>query len=184
MKTFTINLMLSVLFLSQTLYAQSDSCNSNFTFSVGPEFSVEFINLSTGPGTYWWDFGDGAGTNLTSPTHVYADEGDYTVVLTITTDSCVNSDSMVVALRLADNIFDIPDEFSVYPNPFISMVTIKSNGFEPVELFDIYGGRVKVSITPAGENTYNVFTEAGLPGIYFLKLSNNTQTILYPLIRN
>ncbi|MEI6408772.1 MAG: PKD domain-containing protein [Bacteroidota bacterium] len=43
--------------------------------------SVQFTNISTGFNTCFWDFGDGITSTLTSPTHVYQQEGGYTVIL-------------------------------------------------------------------------------------------------------
>lgn len=43
---------------------------------------IQFTNLSTSATDYQWDFGDGATSTAVNPSHVYADEGDYTVTLT------------------------------------------------------------------------------------------------------
>jgi PKD repeat protein len=43
--------------------------------------SVQFTNISTGFNTCFWDFGDGITSTETSPTHVYQQEGGYTVIL-------------------------------------------------------------------------------------------------------
>ncbi|MGE4603218.1 MAG: HYR domain-containing protein [Planctomycetota bacterium] len=46
--------------------------------------SVNFIDTSIGPITDWlWDFGDGETSVMQSPTHVYTQEGDYTVTLIV-----------------------------------------------------------------------------------------------------
>ncbi len=45
---------------------------------------VTFTNQSTGENaSYWWDFGDGATSTETHPSHVYAQAGVYTVTLTV-----------------------------------------------------------------------------------------------------
>lgn len=47
--------------------------------------TVTFINKTTGAGVvYSWNFGDGTGSTLANPTHVYAAPGNYTVTLIAT----------------------------------------------------------------------------------------------------
>lgn len=59
---------------------------ANFTY-VENGATVTFTNTSIGNGnTYLWNFGDGFTSTETSPTHTYADPGDYSVVLTTTND--------------------------------------------------------------------------------------------------
>jgi PKD repeat protein len=46
---------------------------------------VQFTDRSAGAVSGWsWDFGDGTGSAVQSPAHVYADPGSYTVTLTVT----------------------------------------------------------------------------------------------------
>lgn len=58
------------------------------------ELSVTFMNNSSGASFYNWDFGDGTGSILTNPTHVYSSPGTYSVVLSGTTGSCSAVDTM------------------------------------------------------------------------------------------
>ena len=46
--------------------------------------SVDFVNESIGATSFSWSFGDGGASTETSPSHVYAQAGTYTVVLTAT----------------------------------------------------------------------------------------------------
>ncbi len=45
---------------------------------------VSFTNTSTGGTGYWWNFGDGDTSTLQSPTHVFSNNGTYTVTLIVT----------------------------------------------------------------------------------------------------
>ncbi len=73
----------------------TDSVKQNLTIKPQPQVSFTstgfsspgvttvFNNASTGASTYLWNFGDGSSTsNLTNPTHTFADTGIYTVTLT------------------------------------------------------------------------------------------------------
>lgn len=69
---------------------------------------IQFFDNSSDPAgagiSAWaWDFGDGATSALTDPTHRYAADGDYTVHLTITTqDGRTSSTSQVIQVRTHD----------------------------------------------------------------------------------
>jgi PKD repeat protein len=54
---------------------------------------IKFINLSSANvATYLWDFGDGTTSTDTFPTHVYSQEKNYTIKLTVTDGKgCVNT---------------------------------------------------------------------------------------------
>ncbi len=55
------------------------------------DFSITLVgtqiictNKSTGGTSYAWDFGDGDGSNFKNPTHLYTNDGDFTVELAVT----------------------------------------------------------------------------------------------------
>jgi PKD repeat protein len=57
---------------------------ASFT-AVNNNGTVSFTNNSTGSNlSYQWTFGDGNGSASANPTHTYADDGPYTVVLVVT----------------------------------------------------------------------------------------------------
>ncbi len=55
-------------------------------------YSVSFNNMSFNATTYNWNFGDGNSGNQQSPTHIYANPGDYTVTLIVgTAQGCTDT---------------------------------------------------------------------------------------------
>jgi len=58
---------------------------ANFDY-VRQERMVSFTNESIDADTYVWDFGDGQGSTETNPTHVYAEDGNYSVDLAAIND--------------------------------------------------------------------------------------------------
>jgi PKD repeat protein len=61
--------------------------------------TVHFINESFGGDAYLWEFGDGDTSTEANPVHTYAQEGEYIITLTISSDSCESSFSMAMMLN-------------------------------------------------------------------------------------
>lgn len=76
-----------------------------FSASVQPGRVVDFTNGSTDADadslSYLWDFGDGATSTATNPSHAYAEFGSYTVTLTADDGFATNSVSRVVVVAKA-----------------------------------------------------------------------------------
>ncbi len=79
--------------------------------SCDPPLDVNFINQTTGAGlgTYFWDFGDGNTSVLTSPSHTYTSIGSYDVTL------------------IAENSFGCRD--TLVKNNFVQVATILAQIF-------------------------------------------------------
>ncbi len=60
-----------------------DVPNASYTLGIN-DMVANFSNTTINGTTYSWDFGDGNNSNDVSPTHTYAMDGVYTVVLTAT----------------------------------------------------------------------------------------------------
>ncbi len=63
--------------------------NKNYTYTINADCSVSFTGPTGNPSntTYSWDFGDNTTSTDQNPTHTYTDNGNYSVVLTVT-DAC------------------------------------------------------------------------------------------------
>ncbi|MFN4079601.1 MAG: PKD domain-containing protein [Saprospiraceae bacterium] len=61
-------------------------------------FEASFTNSSNNAASFSWDFGDGSGSTQQNPTHTYAQDGVYTVVL-IATNAC-GSDTAVQTVTI------------------------------------------------------------------------------------
>ncbi|HIA36309.1 MAG TPA: PKD domain-containing protein, partial [Flavobacteriales bacterium] len=65
-----------------TISCPPAGCQASFTYTVDTNTcSVSFNNTSTGAFSYFWDFGDGNTSALTSPTHPYNSSGSYLIWL-------------------------------------------------------------------------------------------------------
>lgn len=186
-------------------------CNARFTKSIDTtqKFKIFLINNSTNTTTttYQWDFGDGGSSTSRNPTHKYSTFGKFRVCLTVKDSSCsstfcdtIGMDSTgkllkagtfeVVVIEQTGLISDkkIKTDFTIYPNPADSKVTIDlSNSlvqYDKLEIIDAIG---QVCLKHSIENGNTIFElNLGMitPGLYFIKLSNNQKSSYTKMYKN
>ncbi|MCP3929052.1 MAG: PKD domain-containing protein [Bacteroidetes bacterium] len=68
---------------------------------------VQFFNSSQNADTYFWDFGDGDNSTESAPTHIYKNDGIYTVQLTATNNcgSTTYTQEVIIAVILPIAVF-------------------------------------------------------------------------------
>lgn len=87
------NLFFALFALLAFQFNGNAQCDANFTYTHIDCDSIWFVPVSQGAQfTYHWDFGDGQSSTLESPAHVFASDGTYLVVLTLsdTIAGCTN----------------------------------------------------------------------------------------------
>lgn len=129
-----------IIFFVLTSRMASGQCNALYSFGAYFE-TVEFYNQSTVANAhYFWNFGDGTGSNIYNPVHKFPENGNYLVTLfatdTVTncssyyeywvnvtkysTDSCQTSISDDIATFSGDDFFQIINQSincnSYFPN--------------------------------------------------------------------
>ncbi len=114
---------------------------AGFTISgTDPDYTFTNTSTSTGSSTYLWDFGDGSNSVQMNPTHTYATNGNFVVVLTVS-DSCdTNSFSLSIAVFSVgqDELSTI--DISVYPNPTKDLLSINSPSvINRIQIIDLLG---------------------------------------------
>lgn len=91
--------------------------------AVVPDKEINFVNYSLNAVQYFWDFGDGARSQLFEPGHTYSRSGNYNIRLLVTSEyGC--SDSLIVT-----NIFSDLKDRIVFPNAFIPNSQGPSGGY-------------------------------------------------------
>jgi PKD repeat protein len=91
--------------------------------------TVNFLNTSTGGGTYSWNFGDGTTSNEENPVHTYAATGNYTVSLTVTNSCGSNTlQQTVVVSSVGTQEAAWLDQFLLFPNPNAGQFTVEMTG--------------------------------------------------------
>lgn len=105
-------------------------------FTKSANFNVlTFTNTSTNATSYVWDFGDGNTSTEASPTHTYANGGQYMVTLTATNECGSRSTTIEITVQ-ANSVEDIPgiSRFDVFPNPNSGRFTLVMEGAPQTEL--------------------------------------------------
>lgn len=109
--------------LTETDYIMLGAPSADFsafpTFAFCPPLLVSFTNQSVGAVSYQWDFGNGNGSNIANPSHIYTQSGVFTVILIVTnsngcTDTIVMPDLVTLAGPSGDFTF-FPDTVGCPP---------------------------------------------------------------------
>lgn len=136
-----------------------------------PDFSVStnldtasFTNLSVAADSYLWDFGDGSTSTEESPTHVYDEDGTYTVTLTAT-NNC-GSESITLQVEIST----VPvASFSATPQEGCLPLTVQFNDLSSENTeswFWVFDGG-----TPGSSSEQNPEVTYNAPGTYSVSLT-------------
>ena len=135
---------------------------------------IRFRDLSYHePATWYWDFGDGATSQDTSPVHVYTDDGTYGACLTVTNANGQGTFCRTLSLGTVAAGGALPSVgVSVFPNPCREGVNVSVGSYLPrdakVVLYDAVGRPCRTQAVRAGLNALRL---DGLPpGLYFYEV--------------
>jgi len=132
---------------------------------------------------YMWDFGDRTTSTQSTPTKLYQVQGNYTVVLTVTTlcgDATEQSDVGTQAIGMSEEIAN--KLVKVYPNPSSGMLNLQLEDSENVsfEVNDMNGKIVfaKEVGTVLGTSTEQIDLTGLAKGIYSVRVNLNEGTVI------
>ena len=147
-----------------------------FSYSVFSDLkTVTFTNYSTNASNgYEWNFGDNNTSTAASPSHTYADFGNYTVTLTAKAPCGDDTESMSIAEVTALTIdAQLSQQMRVYPNPndgnFVLDVKGVSFNKGTLQVMDITG-RILWKKTVKTLNEQAIQLKNIESGIYFIRL--------------
>lgn len=117
-----------------------------------------FINHSTPGMTYHWDFGDGNSSTAESPTHQYAQEGTYTVALTVSSPfACSETITKDITIYpIADPLFEASTACFGYNTEFTDLSS--GNGLSTIESWNWNFGDGSTSTL---QNPTHIYSAAG-----------------------
>ncbi len=142
---------------------------------------VTLNNTSSNSNSWLWDFGDGQTSTEQNPTHVYADEGTYTITLTSFNYNCSTMVSGFETVMLYPLGISESDNTSglwkvkILPNPsngkfFVSLSHPPSEK-NTISVLNVLGETVYKSIIPNPGNEIDLSSHP--KGIYFFKVVLN-----------
>ena len=141
--------------------------------------SIDFNNLGSNGTNYTWDFGDGANSTLSSPSHAYSSTGSFTVILTGSSGNCSDSDTIILNIGVNDVLYpELDSEFTIYPNPVNDKVTIefvKSNTYEELKIIDNLG-KIVFQKKLSSVVVENIDMRKYSSGLYSFMLSGDQKT--------
>jgi PKD repeat protein len=146
---------------------------------------ASFTNMSEGANNYFWDFGDGATSQLPEPEHVYPGSGTYLVTL-IATNSC-GSDTSQFEVVIETTLYQYPElgaHLEIWPNPNNGQFLLDISAFTgelQIEVFDIQGKRHFTNMVSAPVRT-DISLHNAAPGMYIVILSNSNGRSLQKVI--
>jgi hypothetical protein len=160
-------------------------------FSISPEViaageEVTFVNNSSGAVAWQWDFGDGVTSTIENPAHVYVEEGEYTVLLTATSDKeCEATVSMQVGSITGTKTL-LQHQIRLYPNPvFDKFIKIqRTEGISPLQL-SIFNsqGKIILSALLSPEDVQQTVDVQDFPsGVYLFQIKSASQTMAEKIV--
>lgn len=118
-------------------YFNVNAAASANVYSGNSPLSVNFTNGSLGvtsTDNFSWTFGDGTGTNIIDPNHIFNVGGTFTVILTITDAESGCTDTAMVTIRVEDDlIISVPNVFTPNGDGRNDLYHIKISGAKSAE---------------------------------------------------
>jgi PKD repeat protein len=136
---------------------------------------VSFTDLTQNQGTPLWKFGDGGGSSLSNPNHLYLQNGNYQVTLFVDNGCGTDSVTKPLTIGLATNLNNGSKEnqVRVYPNPATGKLNINfgknvANGY--IYLIDITGRIVYYENVKDNTGKLTINLNSFNSGIYMIKI--------------
>ena len=146
--------------------------NANFSTDIDSgctPLTVHFNNSSTMAASYFWDFGDGTTSTLSSPDHIYTLPGNYNVMLIVdagaTYNHCKDTMFILAGIHVREPIarFSSPDLYSCAP----SIVQFTDSSIDTDSYLWDFGD----SSTSTNSNPTHIYNN---PGLYTVTLIAST----------
>jgi PKD repeat protein len=186
-------------------------CMAKFTKSIdtSKKYKLFLINQSTNTPTttYLWDFGDGVSSTLRNPSHKYTSFGKFKVCLTVKDSACSIIRCDTIGLDSSGKLlkkdgFDVEvieftasiknnkskTDFKVFPNPAGNQLNIdllnSSTQYNKIEVMNSVGQMCINQVIQSGNTSIALDLRLLQPGLYFIRLSNESESGFSKFIKN
>ncbi len=144
---------------------------SNFNYVVNAN-SVNFTNTSANFTSFEWDFGDGTTSTEANPTHIFSSGGIKTITLKAIRNDCEE----IIIKQIDLGVLGISDfqknNFSIYPNPANSTVSISNADGSGIKIVNSIGQEIYVNSEKKTDWKINVSDFSN--GLYFIIFDNQS----------
>ncbi|MCE3278313.1 MAG: hypothetical protein K0S44_504 [Bacteroidetes bacterium] len=151
---------------SQSIVLYVNSPLNSFTMVPDSSNSLNYLAFNSTSGnnlSYSWNFGDGSGSTLQSPTHLYSNPGTYTVTLISNSSTCSDTTSQTINVVSTPpsclSLFNIGDDVSSF-SPYAYTIYNFSYGGSLSYLWDFGDGSTSTLANPshlyAGSGPYEI----------------------------
>jgi PKD repeat protein len=164
-----------------------------FSYTVTSGKLVQF-NSDSSSGkikNYHWDFGDGATSNDSNPSHTFADDSTYYVCLTLYDGSnCSYTFCRYTSIVEAVENISAAGQWNIYPNPFNNQLTViskqlsASNKIQSIEMYDVLGQLV-LSKYPGDETNTSLKLDVTslAKGMYFVMIRTSEANYVQKVVK-
>ncbi len=160
---------------------------SQFSINMDADPEIQFTSNSLYATSYYWDFGDGNTTAMANPTHTYAANGMYDVML-VASNSC-GKDTLVKQVQVVASSIEeyAENSMEVFPNPTEGELNIQLpegvNGVVVLQMVDQAGNHVSAqSLEAKNQKTITTRLDNLAAGTYFVLLHDGHKTYMAKVV--
>jgi PKD repeat protein len=165
--------------------------------------TVNFVDLSVPePSGFYWDFGDNLASEDPTPSHIYYNEGEYDVSMTVTNSICTATIEKPISvegfnpgylIKLAGELEQrntnlvMISNANVYPNPAADFVTLDIEITQKADVglffYSMNGQLVKIDkLDDIEKHTHRIDLQDIRPGLYFLRVVTRNEAKTFKII--
>jgi Zn-dependent metalloprotease len=169
-------------------YINSSNPVADFTITNNDPY-IDLNDNTTNPGANTWDFGDGKTSNIGNPSHLYLQNGTYTITLNVDNGCGTDSISKTVTIGQATGIKTAEDDSNIglYPNPTGGIAYIDLNdarNFDRLSIYDFTGKQVQEMKLNFNTKLVKINLAGMSNGIYLIRLYSDNDYKELKLILN
>lgn len=161
---------------------------AQFDISTDTDPQIQFTNNSQYATSYYWDFGDGNTSALPNPTHTYAANGTYDVMM-VASNGCGKDTVLQQVQVVASSIEDYAENtMELFPNPTEGEININLPGEVGQEvvlqIVDMEGKHVNAKTYNTTSNQQTLSANLGnlAAGTYFVLLHTSKKTFMAKVV--